>query len=219
MVVVLATTVWLLPVLLVWWNAHEQRRPLRRPDAGDRPTGPGPLILYADTWPTREVIDLREVQAATVETDHALGPKAVASDLALALDELGVTAEAQRLDDLPADADLLGGRAIVLVYPVRHGQPPAAVLRFVDRHLEPLVADGDPALAQLRISDVAIAEKPAQAQNAQASLATTMAYYGLAYRPGTTLLEPMNSIVIYQRLQALARNVPGAGRSGGAKEP
>jgi len=209
LVVLFALTVWLLPLLVVWWQAEPPRRALKRvpPKVGD-PGPQGPLILYADTWPTREVINLKEIQGATAETDHALGPKAVANDLALALDELGIVAEAQRLDDLPPDADLLTGRPIVLVYPVRHGQPPAAVLRFVDQRLESLIAEQDPRLKRLHLSDVTISEKPAQAEHAQQSLAATMTYYGLTYRPGVALLEPMNSIVIYEHLRTMAKQVP-----------
>lgn len=209
LVVVFAITVWLLPLVVVWSQAEPPRRVVRRVPPKDGVPGPqGPLILYADTWPTREVINLKEIQAATVETDHALGPKAVANDLTLAFDELGITAEAQRLDDLPEDADLLSGRPIVLVYPVRHGEPPAPVLRFIDQRLEPLVAGQDPALKRMRFFDVAIAEKAGQADHSQAALAATMRYYGLAYHPGVALLEPMNSIEIYDHLRTMAKQVP-----------
>lgn len=209
LVVVFAVTVWSLPLFLVWLQAEPPKRVLKRapPKAGD-PGPQGPLILYADTWPTREVINLKEIQGATAETDHALGPKAVAKDLALALDELGIVAEAQRLDDLPEDADLLAGRPIVLIYPVRHGQPPAPVLRFIDQRLEGIIAEQDPRLKQLQLSDVAIAEKSTQAEHAQQSLAATMKYYGLTYRPGVVLLEPMKSIEIYEHLRTMAKQVP-----------
>ncbi len=209
LVVVFALIVWLVPLLIVWAQAAPVRRPLARAPLPDgAPPSKGPLILYADTWPTRATINLKEIQAATTETDHALGPKAVANDVALALEELGITGEPMRLDDLPADADLLTGRPIVLVYPVRHGCPPAAIMQFVDRRLEPLVGAQDPALPRLRIFDVAIAEKPAQAESAQKFLDGTMRYYGVTYRPGAALLEPMNSIVIYEQLRAFAKQVP-----------
>ncbi|HEX3134982.1 MAG TPA: hypothetical protein VHX44_15555, partial [Planctomycetota bacterium] len=181
-----------------------KRAPLKTGEPGPQ----GPLILYADTWPTREVINLKEIQGATTETDHALGAKAVASDLALAFDELGIVAEAQRLDDLPEDADLLTGRPIVLVYPVRHEQAPAVVQRFVDQRLEGLVAEQDPRLKKLTLCDVAIAEKSTQAEHAQAALSATMRYYGLTYRPGIALLEPMKSIEIYEHLRTMAKQVP-----------
>jgi hypothetical protein len=212
LVVAFALTVWLLPLLLVWWNAQDPRRALRRDAARASlpPQASGPLILYAETWPTRTVIDLKEVQGATAETDHALGPKAVASDLALALRELGIASEAQRLDSVPEGAALLAHREIVLIYPVRHGQPPAEVMRFIDQRLEPLVAAQEVALTRARFRDVAIAERTEQAGHAQAALAATMAYYGLGYRPGVTLVEEMNSIVIYERLRALARQLPAA---------
>ena len=209
LVVIFALTVWSLPLLIVWLQAEPPKRALKRvpPKAGD-PGPQGPLILYADTWPTREVINLKEIQGATAETDHALGPKAVANDVALALDELGIIGEPMRLDDLPPDADLLTGRPIVLIYPVRHGRPPAAIMQFIDRRLEPLVGDQDPALKNLQICDVAIAEKPAQAESAQQALGMTMRYYGLTYKPGVVLLEPMNSIVIYEHLRTMAKQVP-----------
>jgi hypothetical protein len=208
LVIFFAVTVWLVPFVVVWTQAEPAKRPVKRAPPTDGQAPKGPLILYADTWPTREVINLKEIQGATAETDHALGPKAVANDTALALEELGVIAEPMRLDDLPPDADLLTGRPIVLVYPVRHGRPPAAIMQFLDRRLEPLVGDQDPALKQLQICDVAIAEKPTQAESAQKSLGDTMRYYGLTYKPGVVLLEPMNSIVIYEHLRTMAKQVP-----------
>ncbi len=208
LVVVFALTVWLVPFIVVWLQAEPPKRQVKRVSPQDGQPAKGPLILYADTWPTREVINLKEIQGATAETDHALGPKAVANDVALALEELGVIAEPLRLDDLPLDADLLTGRPIVLIYPVRHGRPPASIMQFVDRRLEPLVGDQEPALKKLHICDVAIAEKPAQAESAQKSLSDTMRYYGLTYKPGVVLLEPMNSIVIYEHLRTLAKQVP-----------
>jgi hypothetical protein len=208
LVVVFAITVWLVPFLVVWTQAEPPKRPVKRaPPTGGAPVT-GPLILYADTWPTREVINLTEIQGATAETDHALGPKAVANDVALALEELGVTGEPMRLDDLPADADLLSGRPLVLVYPVRHGRPPAPIMQFLDRRVEPLVGDEDPRLKGLRIIDVAIAEKPPHAESAQQAMAATLRYYGVHYQPGEVLLEPMNSIEIYDHLRALAKKVP-----------
>ncbi len=209
LVVLFALTVWLLPLLIIWLQAEPPKRVIKRASPKPGELSPqGPLILYADTWPTREVINLKEIQGATAETDHALGPKAIANDLALAFDELGIVAETQRLDDLPEDTDLLSGRPIVLVYPVRHGQPPASVLRFIDLRLESLVAGQDPALKRLHLYDVAIAEKPAQVEHAQAALAITMRYYGLTYHPGVMLLEPMKSIEIYDHLRTMAKQVP-----------
>jgi hypothetical protein len=208
LVVLFALAVWLVPFLVVWSHAEPPKRPVKRAPPKDGEPTRGPLILYADTWPTREVINLKEIQAATTETDHALGAKVVANDLTLALDELGVSAEPVRLADLPEDADLLTGRPIVLVYPVRHGRPPAQIMAFIDQRLEPLAGAQDPALKNLRLIDVAIAEKPAQAESAQQAMAATARYYGLTYQPGEALLEPMNSIVIYDHLRALAKRVP-----------
>jgi hypothetical protein len=37
-----------------------------------------------------------------------------------------------------------------------------------------------------------------------------MAYYHLGYRPGPALVEAMNSLVIYRRLQDLAAELPAA---------
>jgi hypothetical protein len=208
LVVVFAITVWLVPFVVVWLQAEPPKRQVKRAPPTDGQPVKGPLILYADTWPTREVINLEEIQGATAETDHALGAKAVANDVALALEELGITGEPMRLDDLPADADLLTGRPLVLVYPVRHGRPPAPIVQFLDRRLEPLVGEEDPRLKDLRITDVAIAEKPAHAESAQQAMAATMRYYGVSYQPGQVLLEPMNSIEIYNHLRALAKRVP-----------
>ncbi len=206
-IVLLALACLVVPWWWAWSNMPDKRR-VPRKLINDAPPQPGPLILYADTWPTRATLKIAEIQAATTETDHALGPKAVATDVALALSELGISVEAQRLDDLPKDADLLTGRPIVLIYPVRHGYPPAAIMQFIDTRLEPLVGDQDSALSRLHVSDIAIAEGPQQAAQAQQALTTIMGYYHLSYKPGTTLLEPMNSIVIYERLQAFARTIP-----------
>lgn len=208
LVVIFAITVWLVPFVVVWTQAELPKRQVKRAPPTDGQPVKGPLILYADTWPTREVIKIEEIQAATTETDHALGPKAVANDVALALEELGVTGEPVRLDDLPADADLLTGRPIVLVYPVRHGRPPTPIVQFLDRRIEPLVGEEDPRLKDLRITDVAIAEKPAHAESAQQAMAATLRYYGVSYQPGQMLLEPMNSIEIYEHLRVLAKQVP-----------
>lgn len=208
LVVIFAITVWLVPFVIVWMQAEPPKRQVKRAPPQDGEPVKGPLILYADTWPTREVIKLEEIQGATAETDHALGPKAVANDVALALEELGVTGEPLRLDDLPADADLLTGRPIVLVYPVRHGRPPTPIVQFLDRRIEPLVGEEDPRLKDLRITDVAIAEKPAHAESAQLAMGAALKYYGLTYQPGMVLLEPMNSIEIYEHLRALAKQVP-----------
>ena len=208
LVVVFAIIVWLVPFVVVWTQAEPPKRQVKRTPPTDGQAPKGPLILYADTWPTREVINLEEIQGATAETDHGLGPKALANDVALALDELGVTAEPMRLDDLPEDADLLTGRPIVLIYPVRHGRPPTPIVQFLDRRIEPLVGEQDPRLKNLRFTDIAVAEKPAHAESAQQALGATMRYYGLTYQPGVVLLEPMNSIVIYEHLRDLAKRVP-----------
>lgn len=208
LIVVFAITVWLVPFVIVWLQAEPPKRQVKRIPPSDGAASKGPLILYADTWPTREVIKLEEIQGATAETDHALGPKSVANDVALALDELGVIGEPMRLDDLPEDADLLSGRPIVLVYPVRHGRPPTPIVQFIDRRIEPLIGEQDPRLKNLRITDVAIAEKPAHAESAQQAMGATMKYYGLTYQPGMVLLEPMNSIEIYEHLRTLAKQVP-----------
>ncbi len=213
LVAVFATTLWLLPLVLVWWSAQDPRRALRRAarDVVPPPQAPGPLILYADSWPTRETIDLVEIQGKSEESDIILGPKVIASDLSLALRQLGVTSESRRLDSIADPAELLTHREIVLVYPTRHGEPPWQVMQFVDHQLEALVARQDPALAKLQLRDVAIAEGPAHAAAAQAALAATMAYYHLDYHPGPALVEAMNSIVIYRRLQDLAAQLPAQG--------
>jgi hypothetical protein len=208
-VVAIALAAWLTPLLVVWLNAHEARRQLRRPAAQDDAAGPqdGPLILFADTWPTRRVVNIEEIQGQSAESDVALGAQVVAKDLARALSQLGVTGEVRRMDAGADPKDLLGHREIVLVYPARHGAPPWQVAELIDHDLEALVASQDPRLSGLRLRDVAIAEEAAPAAAAQASIAATMAYYHLSYRPGPALVEAMNSLVIYRRLQALAEEL------------
>ncbi len=207
LVVAFATVVWLVPFLLVWLTHQDPRRALRQA-ARQLPLPPPqsnvPLILYAENWPTREAIKLEEVQGATQESDVILGPKVIAGDVALALRDLGIVSEPRRLESIADDATLLAHRSIVLIYPVRHGRPPAEVMQFVDRRLEALFAGQDPALKALCFRDVAIAEKPAPAAEAQAALAAALRYYTLDYRPGPELVEAMNSIAIYKQLQALA---------------
>jgi hypothetical protein len=105
MMLLIATACLVVPWWWVWSQSDPKRR-TPRPVVRDGPPQPGPLILYADTWPTRAVINIEEIQAATTETDHALGPKAVATDLALALSELGIVVEPQRLADLPKEVEL-----------------------------------------------------------------------------------------------------------------
>lgn len=212
LVVVFATVVWLVPFLVVWSTHQDPRRALRQAARQAPPASAGadvPLILYADTWPTREVVRLEEVQGATQESDVILGPKVIAADVALALADLGIVAEPRRLESIADDATLLAQRDIVLIYPVRHGRPPAEVMHFVDRRLEALFAGQDPALKTLRFRDVAIAEKPAPAAAAQAALGAALRYYALDHRPGPALLEPMTSIAIYQHLQAFAAELVG----------
>lgn len=215
LVVVFATVVWLVPFLIVWSTHQDPRRALRQ---GVRPVTPSsstnaPLILYAESWPTREVIKLEEVQGATQESDVILGPKVIAGDVALALSDLGIVAEPRRLESIADDATLLAHRDIVLIYPVRHGRPPAEVMQFIDRRLEALFAGQDPALKTLRFHDVAIAEKPKPAEEAQTALASSLRYYAFDYRRGPVLVEAMTSITIYQHLQAFAA------RMGGDKSP
>ena len=211
LVVVFATVVWLVPFVIVWSTHQDPRRSLRetaRQAVRQAPPPPSqssvPLILYAENWPTREVVKLEEVQGATQESDVILGPKVIAADVALALRDLGIVSEPRRLESIADDATLLAHRDIVLIYPVRHGRPPAEVMQFVDRRLEVLFAGQDPALKALRFHDVAIAEKPAPAAEAQAALALALRYYAFDYQAGPVLLEPMTSITIYQHLQALA---------------
>ncbi len=210
-VVAIALTAWLAPLLAVWLNAQEARRTLRRPEAdGDAAGGRnGPLILFADCWPTRAVVNLEEIQGQSAESDVALGAQVVAKDLARALDQLGVASEVRRLDSVAEAKDLLAHRDIVLVYPTRHAAPPWQVTQLIDHDLEALVASRDPRLAGLRLRDVAIAEDAPPAAAAQATMAATMAYYHLTYRSGPARVESMNSLVIYRRLQALAVELTG----------
>lgn len=212
LVVAFATVLWLVPFLIVWSTHQDPRRALRqaaRQASSPLPPSNVPLILYAESWPTREVIKLEEVQGATQESDVILGPKVIAGDVALALRDLGIVSEPRRLESIADDATLLAHRDIVLVYPVRHGRPPAEVMQFLDRRLEALFAGQDPALKTLRFHDVAIAEKPAPAEEAQAALATSMRYYAFDYRRGPVLVEAMTSIAIYQQLQAFAARMSG----------
>ena len=205
-VVLLALACWLVPLVAVWLNAQEARRAQRRMPAGDGASERAriPLILFAETWPTRAVVKLEEIQGQSAESDVALGARVVANDLARALQQLGVTSEVRRLDVLDEGADLLDHRDIVLVYPTPHASPPGQDTQVVAQRLAARVASEDPRLAQLTVHDVAIAEDAPPAAAAQAGLAGTMAYYHLAYRPGPALVEAMNSLVIYRRLQALA---------------
>ncbi len=206
LIVCLALAVVLVPWWWVWSESKLQKRRVPKPLVRDAPPLPGPLILYAETWPTRVQLNIEEIQASTTETDHALGPKAVATDFALALNELGIVVEPQRLSDLPKEADLLTGRPIVLVYPVRHGQPPAAIMQFIDTRIEPLVGEQIATVKSLTFYDIAIAENDQQAGGAHDALQRIFSYYKLSYKPGTSLLEPMNSIVIYEHLQAFAQS-------------
>jgi hypothetical protein len=218
LVVAFATVVWLVPFLVVWSTHQDPRRALRQAVRAT-PPAPGraevPLILYAESWPTREAVKLEEIQGATQESDVILGPKVIAGDVALALRDLGIVSEPRRLESIADDATLLAQRDIVLIYPVRHGRPPAEVMQFIDRRLEALYAGQDPALRRLRFHDVAIAERPAPAGEAQAALASALRYYAFDYHAGPVLVEEMTSIAIYKTLQALAAGLadqPPAGK-------
>jgi hypothetical protein len=201
-----AALAWITPLVVVWLGAQDARRAPRRPGPGidQPPAADGPLILYADTWPTRAVVNLEEIQGRSTESDVALGTQVVAKDLSLALQQLGVVSETRRLDSITDPHALLSHRQIVLIYPTRHAQPPWQVTRFIDHDLEPLVASQDPRLRGMQVRDVAIAEDAAPASRAQSSLAAAMAYYSITYRSGPALLEEMNSLVIYKQLQSLA---------------
>lgn len=209
LVVAFATVLWLVPFLIVWSTHQDPRRALRQAvrQAPTQTQSTVPLILYAESWPTREVIKLDEVQGATQESDVILGPKVIAGDVALALADLGIISEPRRLESIADAATLLAHRDIVLIYPVRHGRPPAEVMQFVDRRLEALFAGQDPALKSLRFHDVAIAEKSAPAVEVQAALATALRYYALDYHAGPVLLEPMTSMAIYKHLQHFAGQI------------
>jgi hypothetical protein len=212
LVVAFATVVWLVPFLVVWSTHQDPRRALRQA-ARQAPPAPGralaPLILYAESWPTRAAVKLEEIQGATQESDVILGPKIIAGDVALALRDLGIVSEPRRLESIADDATLLAQRDIVLVYPVRHGRPPPEVMQFIDRRLEPLYAGQDPGLKRLRFHDVAIAELPAPAGEAQAALGSALRYYAFDYHAGPVLVEAMTSITIYKTLQALAAGLSG----------
>ncbi len=210
-VVAIAFAAWLTPLLVVWLNAQESRRPPRRPAAPDDAAGhhDGPLILFADCWPSRAVVNIEEIQGQSAESDVALGAQVVAKDLARALSQLGVTSEVRRMDAVGDARELLAYRDLVLVYPTRHAAPPWQVTQLIDYDLEALVASQDPRLSGLRLRDIAIAEDAPPAAAAQAAMAATMSYYHLSYRSGPALTEAMNSLVIYRRLQALAGELSG----------
>ncbi len=58
LVVLFALTVWLLPLLIIWLQAEPPKRIIKRASPKPGELSPqGPLILYTDTWPTREVIN------------------------------------------------------------------------------------------------------------------------------------------------------------------
>jgi hypothetical protein len=214
-VVAIALAAWLTPLLVVWLNAQEARRLPRRPAANDDAAGPqdGPLILFADTWPTRATVKLEEIQGQSAESDVALGAQVVAKDLARALGQLGVISEVRRMEAVADPKELLRFRDIVLVYPARHAAPPWQVTQLIDHDLEALVASQDPRLPRLRLRDIAIAEDGPPAAAAQANMTATMAYYHLTYHSGPALVESMNSLVIYRRLQALAGELTGRATS------
>jgi hypothetical protein len=214
-VVAIALAAWLTPLLVVWLNAQETRRMPRRPAAPDDAGGrlDVPLILFADTWPTRAVVNIEEIQGQSAESDVALGAQVVAKDLALALQQLGVASEVRRMDTVTDPKELLDHRDVVLVYPTRHAAPPWQVTHLIDHDLEALVASQDPRLSRLRLRDVAISEEASPAAAAQANMSATMAYYHLYYRSGPALVESMNSLVIYRRLQALAGELTGQAAS------
>jgi|GEM_PF-2798302 hypothetical protein len=209
LIALFALSAWLVPLVVVWLNAQEARRAARRAPPPDRPA-PGsdvPLILYADTWPTRAVVNIEEIQGRSSESDVALGTAVVAHDLSMALQQLGIASEQRRIDSITDAHDLLLHREIVLIYPCRHAQPPWQVTHLLDSQFEPLVASQDRRLGRVQVRDVAIAEDARPAQSAQASLASALSYYSISYRSGPELLESMNSIVIYQHLQELAEQV------------
>jgi hypothetical protein len=216
-----ALAIWLVPLLLVLLSRGPRRAP---PPAGGGPPlpaqAPGPLILYAAAWPTRQAVDLAEIQGVAAETDNILAPQGIAADLALALRQAGIASETQRLDERFALAAPLAHRDIVLVYPLRHGAPPWPVMRFVDHALEPALARQDPGLAGLTIHDVAIAEDAAAPAAAQAALAASLGYYHVAYQAGPALDESLTSIVVYKRLQALAATMQAQpGTASAARAP
>ncbi len=201
-----ALAIWLIPLVLVLLTNRGPRRALPPADGGPPlpAQAPGPLILYTAAWPTRQAVDLAEIQGMAAETDNILAPQSIATDLALALRQAGIASETQRLDERFALAAPLAHRDIVLVYPLRHGAPPWPVMRFVDHALEPALARLDPGLTGLTIHDVAIAENAAAPAAAQAALATALAYYHIAYQAGPALDQSLTSIAVYKRLQALA---------------
>ena len=212
-VVAFAIAVWLAPFLVVRLTRKlDKPTPLRVA----QPNDPKPLILFAEVWPTREKINLAEIQGQAAESDVILAPKVIAHDLALALKELGIECEPRRLDSIINADELLTHERITIIYPVRHGLPPADVLQFIDKQLETLVGKQDPKLKQIQVSDIAIGEKHPMAVQAQAQLAASMKYYGLQYQAGPQLDESMNSIPIYKELQKFAAGfVPEKGK--GAK--
>lgn len=202
-VVMVATAAWLIPLA---WSLLRQRgarpRPVTETRSADSAAREGtrPLILYVDAWPTRAKLDLREIQGLTSESEGTLAPAKVADHLYSELGRLGIKPEIHRIDRLPPQAALESFRPVVVVYPVRHGRPAAAIGQFIEQRIEPFIARHS-GPRNLAITDLAVAETSEIAAAAQATLAATAAYYGVPYAAGPRLGPQVS---LYAQNQLLA---------------
>ncbi len=176
---------WLLPL---WRALREAKTETASAEkmAMRNETGKRPLILYAESWPTRRKLDLKEIQGITNESESSLSPQNVSENLYSELSRLGITAEIHRIDQLPETLDLRAHSPLVLVYSARHGLPSAGAITAIDRIVEPFIArNGGP--AGLRLTDMPIGESTESNQAAQKHMLSMSAYYELPYRSGPGL--------------------------------
>lgn len=208
LVVTLAMAAWVVPLwcALRKKGAVESRLTTATATSSSAPRPAKPLILYVEAWPTRQRLDLKEIQGVTGESESTLAPAHVAESLYSELSALGITPEIHRIEQAPDSLDLGKFKPVVFIYPVRHGRPSAEVGAFFDRRVEKFIARHHGA-AGLSVSDIAIGETTAEVAGAQSSFADISRYYSISYRTGTGLSPEQSWREERQRIAAQAKAI------------